>query len=238
MNRDLAYEEESTFVVDESREAIVGELMRNVYVWMTGGLALTGVIAWVTANTPELLKIIFGSEAIMWLLFGGELLLVVVLSAFVEKMRFLTAGIMYTVYCALNGLTLSVIFLAYELGSIANIFFVTAGAFAVLAFIGSVTKKDLSKMGTFLIIALGGLIIASVVGLILGRPESIWMSVIGVVIFAGLTVYDAQRIRQLMLNQETVNEGSMKLALLGALSLYLDFINLLLKLLSLFGKKK
>lgn len=238
MNRDLAYEEESTFVVDESREAIVGELMRNVYVWMTGGLALTGVIAWITANTPELLKLIFGSEAIMWLLFGGELILVVVLSAFVEKMRFLTAGIMYTVYCALNGLTLSVIFLAYELGSIANIFFVTAGSFAVLAFIGSVTKKDLSKMGTFLIIALGGLIIASVVGLILGRPESIWMSVIGVVIFAGLTVYDAQRIRRLMLNQETVNEGSMKLALLGALSLYLDFINLLLKLLSLFGKKK
>lgn len=238
MNRNLAYEEESTFVVDESREAIVGELMRNVYVWMTGGLALTGVIAWITANTPELLKLIFGSEAIMWLLFGGELILVVVLSAFVEKMRFLTAGIMYTVYCALNGLTLSVIFLAYELGSIANIFFVTAGSFAVLAFIGSVTKKDLSKMGTFLIIALGGLIIASVVGLILGRPESIWMSVIGVVIFAGLTVYDAQRIRRLMLNQETVNEGSMKLALLGALSLYLDFINLLLKLLSLFGKKK
>lgn len=238
MNRDLAYEEESTFVVDESREAIVGELMRNVYVWMTGGLALTGVIAWITANTPELLKLIFGSEAIMWLLFGGELILVVVLSAFVEKMRFLTAGIMYTVYCALNGLTLSVIFLAYELGSIANIFFVTAGSFAVLAFIGSVTKKDLSKMGTFLIIALAGLIIASVVGLILGRPESIWMSVIGVVIFAGLTVYDAQRIRRLMLNQETVNEGSMKLALLGALTLYLDFINLLLKLLSLFGKKK
>ena len=238
MNRDLVYEEESTFVVDESRKAIVGELMRNVYVWMTGGLALTGVIAWITANTPDLLKLIFGSEAIMWLLFGGELILVVVLSAFVEKMRFLTAGIMYAVYCALNGLTLSVIFLAYELGSIANIFFVTAGSFAVLAFIGSVTKKGLSKMGTFLIIALGGLIIASVVGLILGRPESIWMSVIGVVIFAGLTVYDAQRIRRLMLNQETVNEGSMKLALLGALSLYLDFINLLLKLLSLFGKKK
>ena len=107
-----------------------------------------------------------------------------------------------------------------------------------MAIIGSFTKKDLSRLGTFLIFALAGLIIASIVGMILDRPENIWMSAIGVLIFAGLTVYDAQKIRQLMLNEETINEGNMKLALLGALSLYLDFINILLRLLSLFGKRK
>lgn len=230
--------EETTFVADVERQAVVGELMRNVYVWMTCGLVLTGAIAWMTANSPQLLNLIFGNPALMWVLIGAELILVLVLSAGINKMSFMTAGIMYVVYCALNGLTLCTIFLIYELGSIAQIFFVTAGSFAVLAFVGSVTKKDLSKMGTFLIIALVGLVIASVIGLIMGRPESIWMSVIGVIIFAGLTVYDAQKIRMLMVNQETVNEGNMKLALLGALSLYLDFINLLLRLLSLFGKRK
>ena len=135
-------------------------------------------------------------------------------------------------------MTLSSIFLVYELDSIGQVFFVTAGAFFILAFIGTVTKKDLSGLGTFLIIALAGLIIASIVGMIMGRPDSIWISALGVLIFAGLTVYDAQKIRLLMLDQETVNEGNMKLALLGALSLYLDFINLLLRLLALFGKKK
>ena len=155
-----------------------------------------------------------------------------------DLLRFVTAALMFVVYSAVNGLTLSSIFLLYELGSIGEIFFVTAGSFAVLAFVGTVTKRDLSGLGTFLIIALAGLIIASVVGLIMGRPESIWMSAIGVMIFAGLTVYDAQQIRTLMLNQETVNEGNMKIALMGALSLYLDFINLLLRLLSLFGKRK
>lgn len=229
---------EPTIVIDEQRQAVVGELMRNVYFWMTGGLALTGALAWVVANSPDMQSLIFGNQVIFWGLLIAELVFVFILNLAINKIRFVVASIMYLVYCALNGLTLSSIFMVYELGSIGQVFFVTAGAFAVLALIGSFTKKDLSRLGTFLIIALAGLIIASVVGLILGRPESIWMSVIGVFIFAGLTVYDAQKIRLLMLNQETVNEGSLKLALLGALALYLDFINLLLKLLRLFGKKK
>ena len=232
----IMYEE--TTIVDEQQKEVLRELMRDVYVWMTGGLALTGAVAWVVANSPALLQLIFGNQLIFWGLLIAEVVLVLVLSVRIEKMRFTTAALMFVLYSALNGLTLSSIFLLYELGSIGEIFFVTAGAFAVLAFIGTVTKRDLSGLGTFLIIALAGLIIASVVGLILGRPESIWISVIGVVIFAGLTVYDAQQIRTMMLNQETVNEGNMKIALMGALSLYLDFINLLLRLLSLFGKRK
>ena len=232
----IMYEE--TTIVDEQQKEVVRELMRDVYVWMTGGLALTGAVAWVVANTPALLQLIFGNQLIFWGLLIAEIALVVVLSMRIEKMRFTSAALMFVVYSALNGLTLSSIFLLYELGSIGEIFFVTAGSFAVLAFVGTVAKRDLSRLGTFLIIALAGLIIASVVGLIMGRPESIWMSAIGVMIFAGLTVYDAQQIRTLMLNQETVNEGNMKIALMGALSLYLDFINLLLRLLSLFGKRK
>lgn len=229
---------EETIVIDESRQAVVGELMRNVYLWMTGGLALTGAIAWMVANSPDLINLFLGSKAMFWGLLIAEVLFVVILSAAIQKLSFIAAAILFTLYCALNGITLSTIFMVYELSSIGQIFFVTAGSFAVLAAIGTFTKKDLSKLGTFLIIALFGLIIASVVGMIMGRPESALMSGLGVLIFAGLTVYDAQKVRLMMLNQDTVNEGNMKLALLGALSLYLDFINLLLKLLSLFGKKK
>ena len=231
------YTEETT-IIDERTKEPAGELMRNVYLWMTGGLALTGIVAWIVATTPMILNIIFGSQIVFWGLLIAELIFVIVLSAAIEKLSFGVASMLYTLYCVLNGVTLSSIFLLYELSSVAEVFFVTAGAFGVLAFIGTVTKKDLSGLGVFLIIALAGLIIASIVGLILGRPESIWISVIGVIIFAGLTVYDAQKIRLMMLSQDTVNEGNMKLALLGALSLYLDFINLLLRLLSLFGKRK
>ncbi len=227
-----------TTIIDERRKDVVAELMRNVYLWMTGGLALTGLVAWIVATSPVLQGIIFGSQAVLWGLIIAEFVFVIVLSAAINKLSFTTASLLYTLYCVLNGATLSTIFLVYELSSIAEIFFITAGSFAALAFIGTVTKKDLSKLGTFLIMALFGLIIASIVGLIMGNPDSVWISGLGVLIFAGLTVYDAQRIRNMMLDQETVNEGNMKLALLGALALYLDFINLLLKLLSLFGKRK
>ena len=222
-----------TTIIDERRKDVVAELMRNVYLWMTGGLALTGLVAWIVATSPVIQQIIFGSQVVLWGLIIAEFVFVIVLSAAINKLSFGTASLLYTLYCVLNGATLSSIFLVYELSSVSEIFFVTAGAFGVLAFVGTVTKKDLSGMGTFLIIALVGLIIASIVGLIMGNPDSIWISAIGVLIFAGLTVYDAQQIRNLMLDQ-----GNMKLALLGALSLYLDFINLLLRLLSLFGKKK
>lgn len=227
-----------TTIIDERRKDVVAELMRNVYLWMTGGLALTGLVAWIVATSPVIQQIIFGSQVVLWGLIIAEFVFVIVLSAAINKLSFGTASLLYTLYCVLNGATLSSIFLVYELSSIGEIFFITAGSFAALAFVGTVTKKDLSKLGTFLIMALFGLIIASIVGLIMGNPDSVWISGLGVLIFAGLTVYDAQRIRNMMLDQETVNEGNMKLALLGALSLYLDFINLLLKLLSLFGKKK
>ena len=229
---------EKEIVIDEERRAVVGELMRDVYVWMTAGLAVTGTIAWIVANSPVLLNLIFGHMAVFLMLIGAELLLVFVLSSKIQKLSFVAAATLYTLYCVLNGVSFSSIFHLYELSSIGQIFLVTAGSFGVLAFVGTVTKKDLSRLGTFLYMALGGMVIASVIGLVAGWEEPMLMSIAGVLIFAGLTVYDAQKIRQLLLNEETVNEGNMKLALLGALSLYLDFINLMLKLLRLFGKVK
>lgn len=229
---------EAEVVIDESRKEVISELMRNVYLWMAGGLSLTGVFSWITANSPEVIAFIFSSKAVFWGLFIGELILVGVLSGMIQKLRFGMAAILYMLYCIMNGLVLSSIFLVYELGSICEIFFITAGSFAGLAFIGTVTKRDLSKLGTFLIIALIGLVIASIVSMVMGRTEGLLLQALGVLIFAGLTVYDAQKIRMLMMDQETVNEGSMKLALLGALSLYLDFINLFLRLLSIFGRRK
>ena len=230
--------DEQTIVIDERRELVVGELMRNVYVWMTGGMALTGVLAWVVANSPNLLMFIFGHQTVFWGIVIVEVVLVLILSALIEKMRFITAAIMFVLYCSLNGLMLSSLFVVYEIGSITQVFFICAGMFAALAFAGTVTKKDLSGWRTFLLMALVGLIIASIISIVLGRPESMIISAIGVLIFAGLTVYDAQKVKLMMLNENTINEGNMKLALLGALTLYLDFINLLIKLLSLFGKKK
>ena len=225
-------------IIDERQQDVLRELMRNVYLWMTGGLVLTGVIAWIVANSPSMTEFICYQPAVMWGLIIVEFLLVIVLSLAINKLSFGAAAVMFILYSALNGATLSSIFLVYELSSIAEVFFVTAGSFAVLALIGTVTKKDLSALGTFLYFALFGLIFASVLGLIFGRPDTIWMSAIGVIIFAGLTVYDAQKIKLAMQSQESVNESSMKMALMGALELYLDFINLLLRLLSLFGKKK
>ena len=231
-------EANEVLVIDEQRKAVIGQLMRNVYVWMAGGIALTGMIAWMVAGSPDMLNIIFGSKVVFYGLMIAELVLVVVLSMMIQKMSFLTASICYTVYCALNGVVLSSIFLAYELGSIGEVFFITAGMFAALAVVGTITKKDLSGLGTFLIMALFGLIIASVIAAFMGSTDNLVLNIIGVIIFAGLTVYDANKIRNVMLDQETVNEGNMKLALLGALSLYLDFINLFLKLLSLLGKRR
>lgn len=230
--------QEKTHYEEEIRQAISQELLRNVYLWMTGGLALTGVIAWIVANTPSLLMLIYGNTAVMWGLIGVELLLVFILTLSIEKISFGVAAVMFILYSALNGATLSSVFIVYETASVAEIFFVTAGSFAVLAIIGTYTKTNLSGLGAFLYFALTGLVLASIIGLIIGKPETIWMSVIGVIIFAGLTLYDAQKIKLIMITQESVNDSSMKMALIGALVLYLDFINLLLKLLSLFGKKK
>ena len=156
------------------------------------------------------------------------------------KMSFSTAGIMFALYSVLNGVTMAFIFIAYTSTSIATAFFVTAGMFAAMSFIGFVTKKDLSSFGSFFTMALIGLIIASVVNIFLNSSVMYWIiTYVGVLLFVGLTAYDTQKIKQMLIEYgDEVNDSTQKLALIGSLSLYLDFINLFLYILRLFGNNK
>lgn len=215
-------------------------LMGKVYLWMTLALAITGLTSLYVASSPGLVQSIFASRGTFWLLVIAELALVFILSARIMKMSFSTAGIMFALYSVLNGVTMSFIFIAYTSTSIATAFFVTAGMFAAMSFIGFVTKKDLSSFGSFFTMALIGLIIASVVNIFLNSSVMYWIiTYVGVLLFVGLTAYDTQKIKQMLIEYgDEVNDSTQKLALIGSLSLYLDFINLFLYILRLFGNNK
>lgn len=215
-------------------------LMGKVYLWMTLALAVTGLTSLYVASSPGLVQSIFASRGTFWLLVIAELALVFILSARIMKMSFSTAGIMFALYSVLNGVTMSFIFITYTSTSIATAFFVTAGMFAAMSFIGFVTKKDLSSFGSFFTMALIGLIIASVVNIFLNSSVMYWIiTYVGVLLFVGLTAYDTQKIKQMLIEYgDEVNDSTQKLALIGSLSLYLDFINLFLYILRLFGNNK
>lgn len=214
-------------------------LMKNVYWWMALALVVTGLSAFYTASSPRLLDAIFGSGLFIGLIIA-ELIMVIVLSARINKMSFVTAGIVFVIYSIVNGLTLSSILIAYTMESVASTFFITAGTFAAMAIIGSVTKKDLSSIGQILFMALIGLIIATIVNIFLkSSMMSYIISYVGVAVFVGLTAYDAQKIKNMIHQYGTdLSDDNMKLALMGSLSLYLDFINLFLYLLRIFGSRR
>ena len=224
-------------VVEQSTFAI---LMRKVYVWMALALVVSGLTAYYVAGSEQMLMAIFGNQITFWVLAIAEFGLVIGLTAALKKLSFPVAACMFLLFSILNGVTLSAIFVVYTMSSIATTFFVTAGTFAAMAFIGYTTKKDLTKIGGILLMALIGLIIASVVNIFLKNSMmDIVISAIGVLIFVGLTAYDAQKIKEMMLDCGTeVNDFTQKLAVFGALSLYLDFINLFLYLLRFLGKQR
>ncbi|MBO7545200.1 MAG: Bax inhibitor-1/YccA family protein [Paludibacteraceae bacterium] len=218
--------------------SVASTLMRSVYYWMAGALAITGLTAMLVANNPALLNFLFSSPTLVWGLLIGEIVLVLILSAAINRLSFPTATLLFILYSVVNGVTLSSIFVVYTQGSIASTFFITAGMFGGLALYGSVTKKDLSGMGRFLFMTLIGLIIASIVNIFMHSEMLYWITTfVGVLVFAGLTAWDAQKIQQMALMADDVNESTQKMALLGALTLYLDFINLFLYLLRIFGKR-
>lgn len=218
--------------------SVASTLMRSVYYWMAGALAITGLTAMLVANNPALLNFLFSSPTLVWGLLIGEIVLVLILSAAINRLSFSTATLLFILYSVVNGVTLSSIFVVYTQGSIASTFFITAGMFGGLALYGSVTKKDLSGMGRFLFMTLIGLIIASIVSIFMHSEMLYWITTfVGVLVFAGLTAWDAQKIQQMALMADDVNESTQKMALLGALTLYLDFINLFLYLLRIFGKR-
>lgn len=227
----------STLVTDPS---VVSSLMRKVYWWMTLALVITGATSLLVSKNEQFLYALFSSSALLIGLCITELLMVIVLSALINKMSFTVATVMFILYSAINGVTLTPIFLLYTQESIASTFFITAGTFTAMALIGSFTKRDLSSLGRFLLMALIGLIIASLVNIFVASSPLYWgITIVGVLLFAGLTAYDAQHIKKMLqFYGDEVNENTQKIALLGSLSLYLDFINMFLYLLRIFGNKK
>ena len=213
-------------------------LMKSLYLWMSIALAVTGITAMVVDASYSLQQLLFGGRYTFLVLAIAEVALVIYLTARITRMSFATAMVSFLAYSFLNGLTLSVIFLAYTKASIASTFFVTAGTFAAMSLYGYFTKKDLSSWGNIFFMALIGLIIASVVNIFWANSTLYWViTYAGVLIFVGLTAYDTHRIKQVLANQE-INESTQKLALLGALTLYLDFINMFLYLLRIFGDRR
>lgn len=215
-------------------------LMRSVYIWMALALAVTGLTAMTIATQPQIVYAIFANRAIFWMLILAELGMVIYLSARIMSMSFATAGIVFVVYALLNGVTLSSLFLAYTAESIAQTFFVTAGTFGAMAVIGFLVKRDLSAIGRFFYMALIGLIIATVANAFFHNSGlAMICNYAGVVIFSGLTAYDTQKIKNMLVQfGDRRDETVMKLALLGSLSLYLDFINLFLYLLRFLGNRR
>lgn len=213
-------------------------LMRKVYVWMTLALVITGLTAYGVASSPAVLKMLYSNPAVFWILIIAELALVFGVTAAINRISLTTATLMFVLYSVLNGAMLSSIFLVYTASSIATVFFITAGTFGAMALVGYTTKTDLSSMGKILFMALIGLIIATIVNLFIKSSGlNLILSYVGVLIFVGLTAWDSQKIKNMMLQAPDASEGMQKMALLGALTLYLDFINLFIYLLRIFGRR-
>lgn len=214
-------------------------LVSKVYLWMTMALAITGLTAYYVANSG-LVFTLANSAGIFWGLLIAELAVVWILSANIMRLSFPVAGIMFALYSILNGATCSFILLAYTAESIATTFFVTAGTFGAMSLVGAFIKKDLSSIGRMLMMALIGIIIATIVNIFVASSTLSWaITYIGVLIFCGLTAYDTQKMKEMLYQyQHTGDENVLKIALMCSLSLYLDFINLFLYLLRIFGGRR
>lgn len=214
-------------------------LMRKVYVWMTLALVITGFTAYGVATSPGVLQAIYGNQLLFWGMIIAEFALVIGVSAAINRLSLTTATLMFILYSVINGALLSYIFLVYTASSVATVFFITAGTFGAMALVGYTTKTDLTSIGKYLFMALIGLIIATVVNVFIKSEGFTYiLSYIGVLIFVGLTAYDSQKIKQMLIQAPDAGESAQKLALLGALTLYLDFINLFIYLLRIFGKRE
>lgn len=211
----------------------------KVYGWMAFALGLTGLVAFYTAQSPELLSLIFSNSYGFWILFGLQIGIVVFLSARIDKMSANTAIGSFLLYSIITGFVFSMLFLVFTMGSIASTFFITAGTFAVMSIIGYYTKTDLTSFGRIMMMALVGLIIASIANYFMNSSTLYWITTYaGILIFTGLIAYDTQKIKEMNIIGNEGTDDDKKEAIMGALCLYLDFINLFLLLLRLFGSRK
>ena len=214
-------------------------LMRKVYVWMTLALVITGFTAYAVATSPALLMAIVGNRFVLLGRIVAERALVVGISGASNRLSLTAATLMFVLYSVINGATLSVVFLAFTMSSITSVFFITAGTFATMALVGYTTKKDLTSMGRMLFMALIGLVIATVVNMFMRNSGlDMILNYVGVLVFVGLTAYDTQKIKEQLMMAGDAGEAWQKMALVGALTLYLDFINLFLYLLRILGKRE
>ena len=224
---------------DLEMQAAFPVLMRKVYTWMTLALVLTGLTAYGVATSPGIMMALYSNSALMWGLVIAEFALVIGISAAINRLSLATATLMFVAYSVINGAMLSSIFMIYTAASIASVFFITAATFAVMALIGYTTTTDLTSVGKLLFMALIGLVIATIVNMFIGSSTlTMICSYVGVLIFVGLTAYDSQKIKNMLMQAPDAGESSQKLALLGALTLYLDFINLFIYLLRIFGDRR
>jgi len=222
-------------------QSITNEFIRSVYNWMGIGLALTGLIAYYVSTDISIQNLIFGNRLVFFGLIIGELALVFFISARIGKISASTATSIFIVFAALNGATLSSIFLVYTSSSITTTFFICSATFISCSIYGMTTKRDLTSVGGFMTMGLIGIIIASVVNIFIrSSAMDMIISYIGVIIFVGLTAYDTQKLKQMAIAQpEGLDSGVIrKGTILGALTLYLDFINLFLMLLRILGDRK
>jgi len=219
-----------------SLNAYMSQVMRKVYVKMFLGLLVTALTSYFVMTNETILMTLVQSRGLLIGLCIAELALVFALSMAINKLNPAVATIMFYAYAILNGVTLTPIFLVYTMSSIALTFFVTAGVFLAMSIYGYTTKSDLTKFGTYMVMALIGLIVCSIINIFWANNVMDWIiSFAGVIIFIGLTAWDTQKIKQMAQETDQANAG--KLATIGALSLYLDFINLFLYLLRFLGNR-
>lgn len=224
-----------------TRATVFSGIMSRVYLWMAAALLLTAGTAYITASTPAMLQLIYGNSAAIWVLFVGEIALVMGISAGINRLAPAMATTLFLVYSVVNGLTLSSIFFAYSVGTIYQAFAASALMFGGMSIYGLTTKRDLSAMGSWLLMGLIGLIVASVINIFWANSTmDAIITYLGVFLFVGLTVYDTQKIKDMCAAAEAYGDAAAprRVAVLGALSLYLDFINLFLYILRLFGRNR
>ena len=231
----------SLWANEEEYEYSLTSCLVKVFVRMFAALVVTAVAAWAVVSSPNAIRFIFGNYAIVFVLFIAELGLVIAISRGLQKMSSATANVLFFLYALLNGLTLSVIFLVYDLGVIYQAFGVTALMFAAMALFGAITQKNLTSVGSFCFMGLIGVIIASVVNIFLSSSTlDMIVCYVAVFVFLGLTAWDTQKIKNMLRDarSDSQDEAVKKISVIGALSLYLDFINLFLYLLRILGRRR
>ena len=225
----------------KSQSLALSTLMTKVYLWMTLALGITALSAMFVASNLSWVEAIFGNDVLLWGILIAQIAIVITLDSRIDRLSFLIAGLLFGLYALLNGVILSCIFLVFDMDVITQAFVATTGTFAAMSLIGTFIKKDLSAIGRFCFMALIGLIVATIVNIFWTNDTLYWaITYLGVLIFCGLTAYDTQKIRGMMIECSAPGhyEVGMKLALLGSLALYLDFVNMFLYLVRLFGRRR